>query len=225
MDRSDWLSEQRREVEERYTTLWAPLYGEKWGLYSNATHQQFIQKFLRLLSPHSTILDAACGAGRYSSILLEAGHTVVGIDQSEGMLSRARASYPEIQFEKVGLQEMPYQQSFDGAICMDALEHVCPEDWLVVLTNFHRALRQPGYLYFTVEIAEENEIEQAFIRGGQLGFPIVYGEWADGDVYHYYPSAQQVKQWLEQAGFDLMEEGDGDGYRHFVASSTRHSSH
>jgi hypothetical protein len=99
------------------------------------------------------------------------------------------------------------------------MEHVCPEDWLPVLSNFHRALRGPGYLYFTVEIAEENEIGQAFIRGGQLGFPIVYGEWADGDVYHYYPPDQQVKQWILQAGFDLMEEGDGDGYHHFVASS------
>ena len=149
-------------------------------------------------------------------MLLEAGHTVVGIDQSEGMLSRARARFPDIHVEKVGLQEMPYHQAFDGAICMDAMEHVCPEDWLLVLTNFHRALRQPGYLYFTVEIAEENEIEQAFIRGGQLGFPIVYGEWTDGDVYHYYPSVQQVKQWILQAGFDLMEEGNGDGYRHFI---------
>jgi 2-polyprenyl-3-methyl-5-hydroxy-6-metoxy-1,4-benzoquinol methylase len=225
MNRSDWLKVQRREAEERYDTLWAPLYGEKWGIYSNASHQQFIQKFLRLLPPHSTILDAACGAGRYSPILLEAGHTVAGIDQAEGMLSRARAKFPDIRFEKVGLQEMPYQGAFDGIICMDAMEHVCPEDWLLVLTNFHRALRRPGFLYFTVEIAEENEIEQAFIRGEKLGFPIVYGEWADGDVYHYYPSDQQVKQWIRQAGFDLMEEGDGDGYSHFIASSSLLSGH
>jgi hypothetical protein len=55
MNRSDWLKEKRREAEERYDTLWAPLYGEKWGVYSNATHQQFIQKFLSLLPQPSTI--------------------------------------------------------------------------------------------------------------------------------------------------------------------------
>lgn len=217
MDRSDWIIEQRREAEKRYDTLWAPLYGEKWGVYSNSTHQQFIRKFLSLLPPHSTILDAACGAGRYMSMLVEKGHTVVGVDQSQGMLSRARARFPTVQIEKVGLQEMFYHEVFDGAICMDAMEHVFPEDWIRVLSNLHRALKPQGYLYFTVEIADAIEIEEAFIRGQRLGLPIVYGEWADGEVYHYYPAIERVREWLEQAGFDLMEEGEGDGYHHFVS--------
>jgi cyclopropane fatty-acyl-phospholipid synthase-like methyltransferase len=157
MDRSDWLKEKRREAKERYDTLWAPLYGEKWEVYSNATHQQFIQKFLSLLPQHSTILDAACGAGRYLSMLLEKGHTVVGIDQSQGMLSRAQAKFPNVQVEKVGLQEMPYHEAFGGVICMDAMEHVFPEDWPLVLSNFHRALTPQGYLFFTAEIAAESE--------------------------------------------------------------------
>jgi cyclopropane fatty-acyl-phospholipid synthase-like methyltransferase len=216
MDRSDWLKEKRHEAEERYDTLWAPLYGEKWGTYSNATHQQFIQKVLGLLPQHSTILDAACGAGRYVLMLLNKGHTVVGTDQSQGMLSRAKAQFPSLQVEKVGLQELAYHEAFDGIICMDAMEHVFPEDWPLVLSNFHRALKSQGYLYFTVEIADENEIEQAFIRGQELGLPIVYGEWADEDVYHYYPSLQQVREWIEQAGLDVTEEGEGDGYHHFV---------
>jgi cyclopropane fatty-acyl-phospholipid synthase-like methyltransferase len=216
MDRSDWLKEQRREAEQRYDTLWSPLYGERWGLYNNTSHQQFIHKFLRLIPPHSRILDAACGAGRYMPMLIEAGHTVLGIDQSQGMLSRLRAKFPDIQVEKVGLQEMPYHRAFDGAICMDAMEHVCPEDWPLVLSNFHQALQPQGLLYFTVEIADENDIVQAFIRAQQAGLPMVYGEGADEDVYHYYPSIQQVKEWLRQAGFDLIEEGEGDGYHHFV---------
>lgn len=216
MDRSDWLIEMRREAEERYDTLWAPLYGEKWGVYSNATHQQFLQKLLSLLPQHSTILDAACGAGRYVSMLLEKGHTVLGIDQSQGMLSRAKATFPTVQMEKVGLQEVFYDEVFDGAICMDAMEHVFPEDWMLVLSNFYRALKPHGYLYFTVETADTNEIKEAFIRGQQLGLPLVFGEWADGDVYHYYPPMEQVKEWIQQAGLELMEEGEGNGYHHFV---------
>jgi hypothetical protein len=42
MDRITWLKEMRRDCEEQYDTRWAPLYGEKWGLYGNTTHQQFI---------------------------------------------------------------------------------------------------------------------------------------------------------------------------------------
>ena len=165
MDRITWLREMRRDCEEQYDTRWAPLYGEKWGLYNNTTHQQFIQGFLSLIPQGSTILDAACGAGRYLPFLLEKKHSIIGIDQSQGMLARAKAKFPAVQFEKVGLQEMAYREVFDGAICMDAMENVCPEDWSLVLSNFHRALKQRGYLYFTaetIENADENEIKQAF---------------------------------------------------------------
>lgn len=217
MDRNDWIKERRREAEERYDTLWAPLYDEKWGVYSNATHQQFLQKFLHLLPQPGTILDAACGAGRYMPMLLEKGHTVVGIDQAQGMLARAKAKFPTVHMEKMGLQEMIYSEMFEGAICMDALEHVCPEDWPLILHNFHRALKPHGYLYFTVEIAAEHDLEVAFRQGQDIGLPIVYGEWPNNDdVYHYYPSISQVKEWLQQTGFELVEEGEGDGYHHFV---------
>ncbi len=217
MDRSDWLKEKRREAEERYDVLWAPFYVEKFGVYSNTTHQQFIQKFLSLLPTPSTVLDAACGAGRYLSMLVEPGRSVVGIDQSQGMLSRAQALFPTLQFEKLGLQEMRYHDAFDGAICMDAMEHVFPEDWPLVLSNFQRALKQQGVLYFTVEIADESEVEQAFTRGQNSGLPVIYGEWPDQEVYHYYPSLQMVREWLRRAGLSLVEEGEGDGYHHFVA--------
>lgn len=217
MDRNDWIKERRREAEERYDTLWAPLYDEKWGVYSNATHQQFLQKFLHLLPQPGTILDAACGAGRYMPMLLDKGHAVVGIDQAQGMLARARAKFPIVHMEKMGLQEMSYSEIFEGAICMDALEHVCPEDWPLIFHNFHQALKSQGYLYFTVEIAAEHDLEMAFQQGQDMGLPIVYGEWPDNDdVYHYYPSISQVKEWLQPTRFELVEEGEGDGYHHFV---------
>jgi cyclopropane fatty-acyl-phospholipid synthase-like methyltransferase len=215
MDRNTWLKEQRRDAEEKYDKLWAPLYGEKWGVYENSTQQGFIQKFLDLLPEAGTLLDAACGAGRYMGLLLEKGHTVIGIDQAQGMLDQARAKFPTVKFVKIGLQEMDYRETFDGAICMDALEHVCPEDWLSILHNFHRALKPHGYFYFTVELADEEDVKIAFRQGQELGLPIVYGEWINDEVYHYYPSLSQVQKWLQESGFDVVEEGEGDGYHHF----------
>jgi 2-polyprenyl-3-methyl-5-hydroxy-6-metoxy-1,4-benzoquinol methylase len=217
MDRQEWLDERRREAEERYNTWWAPLYDEKYGLYPNASHQEYMKKFLSLLLEPGTILDAACGAGRYMPMLLEVGHSVVGIDQAQGMLDKAKAKFPTVQVEKMGLQEISYSQAFDGAICMDALEHVPPEDWSPILQNFHRALKPNAYFYFTVEIADDHEVELAFQQGKEMGLPIVYCEWPNNDdVYHYYPSMRQVRQWLLEAGFKLVEEDEGDGYHHFL---------
>jgi SAM-dependent methyltransferase len=220
MDRMTWLKQMRRESEQSYDRD-APLYGEKYGLYSNITHEQFMKDFLGLVPQNSMILDAACGAGRYLPFLLEQGHTIIGTDQSAGMLERARAKFPEVQFEKVGLQEMAFQGVFDGAICMDAMENVPPEDWPLVLGNFHRALKEHGCFYFTVETienADEGEIKQAFERAQQTGLPVVYGEWPDEAVYHYHPTNQHVREMAQQAGFEVLKEANGEiWYYHVLA--------
>lgn len=221
MDRTTWLREMRRDCEEQYDTIWAPLYGEKAGLYSNITHQQYLQEFLRHLPQSCLVLDAACGAGRYIPSLLKEKHSVIGIDQSQGMLARAKTEFPSVHFEKIGLQEMAYREAFNGAICVDAMENVCPEDWPLVLGNFHRALTQQGCLYFTAETIEntdESEIKQAFEKAQQAGLPVVYGECPDEGVYHYHPTNQQVKEWVQQAGFEILKEGNGEiWYYHILA--------
>ena len=74
---------------------------------------EFLEKLLARLEPGSAILVAACGAGRYDGLLLEAGHQVMGVDQSGRMLARAREHFPAEQFPglyyaKIGLQEMDF---------------------------------------------------------------------------------------------------------------------
>ena len=244
MDRSQFLTQMRREAEERYDTLWAPAYGEKWGNYPNATHQQFLQRFLTLLPLHSNILDAACGAGLYDGMLVEAGHTVLGIDQSTGMLNQAREHYPKAQFPnlhylKMGLQNMNFQEAFDGVICMDAMEHICPEDWPGILVGFHKALNPRGLLYVTVDAMQGDEYRESYDRAKAMGLPVVYGEQVDDleaayniamqqdlrdpsslsgerldhTVYHYHPTMEQVHTWYSQAGFIIEEETHADEYR------------
>jgi ubiquinone/menaquinone biosynthesis C-methylase UbiE len=232
MERSAWLKEIRRAAAAMYTAE-APLYDEGWSAI-DPTHRQLIARFLSLCPPGGRILDAACGTGKYWSLILDSGRTVHGTDQSAGMLARAHEKFPEASFEKVGLQELHYQEVFDGAICMDAMENVFPEDWPTVLSNLQRAIKHGAYLYFTVELASEKDVEQAFTESTQLGFPIVRGEWTQKGEYHYYPPIEQVKQWLDSAGFAVIEEQSapfadtdspsdeeviyiGEGYYHVLA--------
>lgn len=44
------------------------------------------------LSPGATVFDQACGLGRLACALARRGHSVIGVDQSEAYLARARAS-------------------------------------------------------------------------------------------------------------------------------------
>ena len=95
MERVEWLKQMRDKVETLYNHL-SPQYWVKFGLYANETHREYLQKFLGRLPPRSTLLSAACGAGRYDGMLLEAGHSVVGIDVSAGMLAQVLARHLRI---------------------------------------------------------------------------------------------------------------------------------
>jgi SAM-dependent methyltransferase len=237
MERAEWLKQMRDKAEALYDHL-SPKYWVTFGLYANETHREYLREFLGRVAPRSTLLSAACGAGRFDGMLLEAGHSVVGIDQSAGMLARAREQFPEVRYEKVGLQEMDFREVFDGAICIDAMEHVCPEDWPEILRRFRQALKPGGVLYFTADLGGDY-VEGAYERAKEQGLPVVFGEVADqveeayervkalelpevsGElsdpaVYHYCPSLEQVRAWIGQAGLAIEEEGTGKWYEHFV---------
>jgi 2-polyprenyl-3-methyl-5-hydroxy-6-metoxy-1,4-benzoquinol methylase len=241
MERDEWLRQMRVKAEALYDHL-SPKYWVTFGFYPNETHLEYLKKLLKRVPPSSMVLSAACGAGRYDGILLEAGHTVVGIDQSAGMLKRAKEHFPTIRYEKLGLQELHFHEGFDGIICIDALEHICPEDYPYILRGFQEALKPGGMLYFTVDRAEPAELQKHYDRAKALGLPVVFGEVADevataydrvtkqtaisGEqsdvaVYHYYPPLEQVRAWIEQMGFTLEEEGTGSGYEHFLARKRR----
>lgn len=239
MERVEWLGLMRTMAEVLYDRL-APLYRESFGFYENATHLAYLQKFLARVPAGAPVLSAGCGAGRYDGLLLEAGHPVTGIDQSAGMLARARERWPGARYEKMGLQEMAYRTAFGGVTCIDALEHVSPEDYGGILRRFGEALAPGGVLYFTIEGEEPDELEAAYERAKARGLPVVYGEVVDGvdmayaqvagtaapvagevadaAVYHFYPSLEQARAWIAQAGLVIEEEGLGSGYHHFLCS-------
>jgi cyclopropane fatty-acyl-phospholipid synthase-like methyltransferase len=149
-------------------------------------------------------------------MILESRRAVHGIDQSQQILLRASAKFPDVPVEKLGLQEIRFVEAFDGIICMDAMEFVFPEDWPRVVENFHRALKPSGHLYFTVELIDEAELRASMEAARANDLPIVEGELAHGDGYHYYPKIEQVRVWTEAAQLVILEEAVGDDYHHFL---------
>lgn len=224
MNRSDWLQLKRLATEERYDRLWAPIYDDNWGNYFAPLHVQMLTRIVQALPANAFILDAACGTGKYWPLLTSLGREFVGLDQSARMLDRAKSKHPGVHTQKTGLQEMHFNSAFDLVICMDAMEMVFPDDWPLVLHNFHHALKPKGQLYFTVEIADAASIEQAYRSAVAQGLPVVQGEdvgnTGPGDEeggYHYYPPMDQVRTWLSAAGFSILEEAEADDYHHFWA--------
>jgi hypothetical protein len=97
-------------------------------------------------------------------------------------------------------------------MCVDAMEFVPPEDWPPVLERFRRALRPGGWLYLTLELAPSDRVRTANQAARPSGLRVVDGEviWDGPDgYYHHYPSMQQVRAWLADAGFAIQEETEG----------------
>jgi uncharacterized protein len=242
-DRAEWLKKMRSMAETLYDQF-SPQYWVTFGFYENETHLAYLPKFLERVDPGGTILSAGCGAGRYDGYLLEAGYSVLGIDQSAGMLKQAREHFPLerfplLRYEKMSFQEIDFHEAFEGLICMDAMEHVCPEDYPGVLRKFQEALKEGGMLYFTMDYQTGEALQAAYERARAKGLPVVFGEvvdevdeayaqvtaldqalpntQSDRAVYHFYPSLDQAHIWIEQAGLAIEEESAGSGYYHFIA--------
>jgi ubiquinone/menaquinone biosynthesis C-methylase UbiE len=220
MDRARWLAERRAAVEQAYTAEGAT-YDEG---YDPATpiHRDFVARLIALVPPGGSVLDAACGTAPYAGMVIDANLRYGGTDQSAGMLEGARMKWPRTRFEQIGVQDLPFEASFDALMCIDAMENVSPEDWPVVVSTFHRALRPGGHAYLTVEEVDRVQLDEAFRRANAEGLPAVFGEVVEGDTagYHFYPDREQVDRWLESAGFMAVASADewlgGYGYRHVL---------
>ena len=219
VDREAWLRERRQTAEERHDTIHAFTYDEQYGEIG-PTHRRFVADLVERCPPGGTVLDAACGTGKYFAMVLDAGRRVVGTDQSTGMLARAR--FPGVPPDRVGLQELAFYAEFDAVMCIDAMENIPPEDWPRVVANLRRALRPGGHLYLTVEQVDDEELDRELAEATARGLPVVRGE-ESRDGYHYYPSREQVGYWMEEGMLVVVAEdyspGDGYGYLHLLARS------
>lgn len=233
IERRKWLRTLRKE-NERQEDLLSPVFDERWGEVDDL-HRTYVAAFLSRLPEKGTVLDAACGTGKYFQIVLEAGRTLLGVDHSGGHLTRARKKFPNVPTEKHDLQELPYHEEFDGVMCIDAMEFVPPEDWPVVMARFWQATHSDGWLYLTIELSADEALTLATEDARRSGLPIVNGEaiWddPDGAYYHYYPSIPQVHAWVTDAGFEIEEEtegprqDDGYAYHHVLARVTSGPQH
>ncbi len=94
------------------------------------------------------VLDVGCGTGVISLLVADRGHTVVGIDLSEGMLAKARAKGKrrrDVRFVRGDAINPPGEPaSFDAVVNRHVLWTMT--DPSRALTNWRKLLRRGGYL-------------------------------------------------------------------------------
>lgn len=116
------------------------------GELIDAEHQA---RYLLAL-PHvrgRTVLDAGCGVGWGTQLLLEAGASrVVGLDISDDAAAAFRERLPHTPFVRGDLAAPPFaDDAFDVIVCFEALEHTAATS--AALDGLARVLRPDGVLF------------------------------------------------------------------------------
>ncbi len=162
---------------------------------------------LRLLPDveRKSILDAACGPGKYAEILLQRGATVTGVDMSPSMIRLAKERNAGQGTFYVHDLSTPLteesDESYDIVICALALHYI--EDWTVTIEEFYRVLKRDGLLVISIEhpffeylyFQSENYFQTESVHATWSGFgePI--------EVYSYRRSLSQCIAPLTDSGF------------------------
>lgn len=90
------------------------------------------------------ILDAGCGTGYLSRKLSDRGALVTGVDLSAGMIDIARADYPDLDFRRESISELPSieDSAFDAVVSNYVLMDLPDLDG--ALAALYRVLRPGG---------------------------------------------------------------------------------
>lgn len=166
-------------ASQLYAEIRREAFGEDIGQtgWLTSDEQDLFISWLQL-GEESTLLDVACGSGGPTlRIARESGCSVVGVDLHEQGVAaardqaRARGMEDRASFHQGDAgKPMDFDDaSFDGLICVDAINHLSDREW--VLREWRRVLKPGGRLVFTDPITVTGPINDEEMRiRSSIGF-------------------------------------------------------
>nr|WP_236579660.1 class I SAM-dependent methyltransferase [Streptomyces sp. HM190] len=142
-------------------------------------HLAALEWLIERLPPGARTLDVGSGTGRpTAAALVEAGHSVLGVDVSPVMVELARRQVPEAEFRRADVRDLPLEAgSFDGVCVFFSLLQMTRAEQSALLRRLARALRPGGHLVLATVPADVEDVEVVF-----MGRPVRATSFAEDDV-------------------------------------------
>lgn len=184
-------------------------YDQIAGLYA-VHHAERERSFLDLRAAFAAslpqvgdIADLGCGPGGDGALFKQAGHRVVGIDRSAGMLVYAAKALPRLVIQ-ADLRHLPLDsESLDGIWCCAALLHVPHDQTMAALGEMRRILRRDGYLALVTAVGQGARLEPVpYAPGTQRWF--------------FYRDVVQLSEQLHSARLQVMAMTEEIESRHWL---------
>lgn len=157
------------------------------------------------LEGDETVLDAGCGSGRVTLLLLKrlpAGH-VVAVDQAESMVEHARKTLGErATVLRSDLTELKLEEPVDAAFSNAVFHWIADHDLL--FARLHQALRPGGRL--VAQCGGEGNIERFHGVADEVGAEPPFAEHLDGwrGPWNFAAPGETAER-LEGAGFTEVD--------------------
>jgi ubiquinone/menaquinone biosynthesis C-methylase UbiE len=138
------------------------------------------------------ILDAGCGTGAISQLLLENGYQVTGVDVSQVMLDIAAQRVPQAEFLLGDMTALEFDdETFDGIISAYAVFHVPRIEHANLFKGFHRIMKKGSPLLISIGTTETDGVW-------------VWEEFQDVPMFWSYLPPSKTVELLESADFEIV---------------------
>lgn len=163
--------------------------------------QPSLDKFLSLLTTGKKILDIGSGAGFDAKYFSEKGYVVTSIDLADKLLDVAKEIAPKVDFVKMDMREMTFQDnSFDGVWASASILHLPKSEALLVIKDIKRILKGGGVFFLGLKQGVGEEFK---INKGE-------GNLDGARRYFSYYSKNEVEKVLSDLELRLVEYTEDD---------------
>jgi trans-aconitate methyltransferase len=155
----------------------------------------FVERFLRLLPRHATVLDLGCGGGSPVALHVVAqGFRVTGIDSSPTLISLCRTRMPDQEWIVADMRSLALGRQFGGILAWDSFFHLRPKDQETMFRIFAAHAAPTAILMFNAGFGRAEAI------GSYRGDPL----------YHASLDSHEYESLLADFGFELIEHSIND---------------
>ena len=172
-----------------YYTL-ADYYDSFTGNVDYGRRADFLVGIFSKTSVSEAVLDAGCGTGMMSRLLMDRGYDVIGVDNSPEMMSVAREKNPEQLLLCQDITELDLYGTIQGAICLqDTLNHLDSVSMVErAVARISLFLEEGFYFVFDINTIYKHRnilADNAFIFENDKAFCVWRNDYnvADGSVW------------------------------------------
>lgn len=144
------------------------------------------------------ILDLGCGTAHLTNLIAQSGATVIGMDNSEEMIAKAKKEFPLIEFCVQSATDFHFDEPFD-AIFSNAVLHWVMESEKAV-DCMYRNLKKGGRI--VLEFGGKDNIKNILSALRKALANNGYTKQAEMNFW-YFPSLSEYSSLLEAKGFTV----------------------